>query len=143
MNLQRKRWFCWFQETADNFGIFRRKIAWEYENYQTRLPEVDPSLPFYSWKYPVIVKKHFFVCEDHSDKMLLKEVCPFLLQKSWNLNDFKSRTFVATFCHEDLYTFSAEFFGLKIRICKLFRFLDVCCWNEYSYSPTFKTHIIH
>ena len=48
----------------------------------------------------------------------------FFCQRPLNLIDL--RTFVAKFCREDLRTFSADFFGLKNGIRKLFCFLDVC-----------------
>ena len=68
------------------------------------------------------------VCQVHSDKMLLKDSCPFFCKKSLNLNDL--RTCVANFCRDDLRTFPAHFFGLKRRIRKLFRLLDVCALQD-------------
>ena len=63
----------------------------------------------------------------------------FFCQRPLNLIDL--RTFVAKFCREDLRTFSADFFGLKNGIRKLFCFLDVCifivvCWQIIPYLFT-------
>ena len=55
--------------------------------------------------------------------VLLEDVYSLFCQRSLNLIDL--RTFVAKFCREDLRTFSADFFGLKNGIRKLFCFLDV------------------
>ena len=113
------------QESADNlefsaerFSENAKTIKLGFERWSHLCPSTyENNQPLYQLLINTCVS------QDHSEKNAFKRHMPFICQKSLNLNDL--HTFVAKFCRGNLRTFSADFFGLKSRIRRLYPFLDV------------------
>ena len=82
LTIHPKSWFRWFQETADNFEFSAERLS---ENAKT----IELGIERWSYHCPSAQENtqplsqlpiNTCVSQDHSDKMLSKDICPLFFK---------------------------------------------------------------